>query len=251
MNSEEKYTLIEKYLAKGMQDEELDNFEKLLLSDSDLQEEVNLHQQVAETLKGEKIHQLRNVLNDVDKNWEVPSKKESAKIVNFNFRRILTIAAAVTLLIIGYQWFSNSNLSSEELYAANFETYPMLLNQRSVDKNVTNLESYNNAITNYTTGQNQEALAAFEKLIITQPDNITYQFYQANLLLSEEKAAEAIPIFQKILSGNYPLFEEQARWYLALALLQNNEKENAKALLEKIQPEQYKAKEANKILKQL
>ena len=222
MNLEEKYTLIEKYLAEEMQGEELKEFEIQLQSDPELKEELNLHRQVAETLKGEKIHQLRNVLNDVEKNWEAPTKKDSTKIVKFNFRKVLTIAAAVTLLIIGYQWFTNINLSSEELYAANFETYPMLLNQRSVDENTANLESYNNAITFYSKGQNQEALVAFEELIQVQPDNITYQFYQANLLLSEKKSGEAIPIFQKILAGDHPLFEEQARWYLALAFLQNN-----------------------------
>lgn len=40
---EEKYTLIEKYLAEEMKGEELDNFEKELSSNSDLQEELNLH----------------------------------------------------------------------------------------------------------------------------------------------------------------------------------------------------------------
>ena len=248
---EEKYTLIEKYLAKEMQGEELDKFEKELSSDSDLQEELNLHRQVSETLKGEKVHQLRNVLHEVDKDWKVESKEDSAKIINFNFRRVLTIAATVALIIIGLQWFSNSNLSSEELYAANFETYPMLLNQRSVDENTADLITYNNAITFYAKGQNQEALASFEKLIQAQPENITYQFYQANLLLSEKKSGEAIPIFQKILAGDYPLFEEQARWYLALAFLENNEKENAKTLLEEIKVEQFKSKEAARVLSHL
>lgn len=251
MNLKEKYTLIEKYLAEEMQGEELEKFETQLQTDGELKEELSLHRQVAETLRGEKIHQLRSVLNNVDENWEAPSKKESAKVVQFNFRRILTIAAAVSLLIVAYQWFSNSDLSSEELYAANFETYPMLLNQRSVDENTADLIIYNNAITFYSKGQNQEALAAFEELIQAQPENITYQFYQANLLLSEDKSREAIPIFQKILAGDYPLFEEQTRWYLALAFLENDEKENAKALLEKIKPGQFHKKEASNILNQL
>ncbi|MFK8005009.1 MAG: tetratricopeptide repeat protein [Saprospiraceae bacterium] len=251
MNLEEKYTLIEKYLAKEMQGEELENFETQLQTDHELKEELNLHQQVAETLKGEKVHQLRSVLNDVDKNWEAPSKKDSAKVVNFNFRRVLTIAAAFSLLIIGYQWFTNSNLSSEELYAANFETYPMLLNQRSIEENPTDLVTYNNAITFYNKKEFTQAEVAFEKLLQGQPDNISFQFYQANIFLASQNAAQAVPIFQKILEGNNPLIEEQTRWYLSLAHLQLNQKENAKALLEKIQSGQFKAKEAAKILTQL
>ncbi len=250
MNLEEKYTLIEKYLAEEMQGEELHDFEKKLLNDSDLKEELNLHQQVAETLKGEKIHQLRSVLNDIDKKWETPSKQKPAKVINFNFRRILTIAAAIALLITGYQLFTNSNLSSEELYAANFETYPMLLNQRDIDPTI-NIKAYSNAITFYLNGQNQEAIVAFDQLIKLEPDNNTYEFYKGNLLLAENKSDEAIPIFQKIINGNHPLLVEQTRWYLALAFLKQNDQENAKALLEEIKPGRYKSKEAAKILKQL
>ncbi|MFK7770510.1 MAG: tetratricopeptide repeat protein [Saprospiraceae bacterium] len=251
MNLEEKYTLIEKYLAEEMQGMELEKFEAQLQTDAELKEELNLHRQVTETLKGEKVHQLRSVLNDVDKNWETPSKKEPAKVVNFNFRRILTIAAAFALLVIGYQWFTNSDLSSEELYAANFETYPMLLNQRSAEENNASSVTYNNAITFYNKKDFTQAEAAFAKLLQDQPDNVSFQFYQANIFLSSQNAANAIPIFQKIIDDNNPLFEEQARWYLSLAYLQLDQKENAKVLLEKIQQGQFRAKEASNILDDL
>ncbi len=251
MNLEEKYTLIEKYLAEEMQGEELENFEAQLQTDVELKEELMLHRQLAETLKGEKVHELRSVLNEVDKDWKAPSKKDSAKIVKFNFRRILTIAAVLVLLIVGYQWFTNNNLSSEELYTSNFEPYPMLLNQRSVEENTVNSITFNNAITFYNKNQFMEAEAAFDKLLQTQPDNISYQFYQANIFLASQNATDAIPIFQKIIAENNPLFGEQARWYLSLAYLQLGQKENARALLEKIQEGQFKAKEASTILNQL
>ncbi len=251
MNSEEKYTLIEKYFAEEMQGEELENFEAQLQTDAELKEELTLHRQLAETLKGEKVHELRSVLNEVDKNWEAPSKKDSTKVVKFNFRRILTIAAAVALLVIGYQWLTNSDLSPEELYASNFETYPMLLNQRSAEESTANSITYNNAITFYNKKEFTQAEAAFEKLLQDQPDNVSFQFYQANIFLASQNATDAIPIFQKILDGNNPLFEEQARWYLSLAYLQLDLKENAKALLEIIKKGQFKSKEASNILKQL
>lgn len=251
MNSEGKYTLIEKFLAKEMQGEELKKFEDQLQNDVELKEELVLHRQLTETLKGERVHELRNVLKEVDKNWEAPSKKDSAKIVKFSFRRVLTIAAAVALFMISYQWFTNSNLSPEEIYASNFETYPMLLNQRSAEENTTSSVTYNNAITFYNKREYAQAEAAFEKLLQDQPDNISFQFYQANIFLASQNAADAIPVFQKILDGNNPLFEEQARWYLSLAYLQLGQKENAKALLEKIQQGQFQANEASNILQSL
>lgn len=251
MNPEEKYSLIEKYLAQEMQGEELKDFEAKLQTDGELKDELSLHRQVTATLKGEKVHELRGLLKEVDQSWEDRSKKDSAKVVNFNFRRILTIAAAVALLVIGYQFLMTSNLSSQEIYASNFEPYPMLLNQRSIDETTDDQATYNNAISFYTKQQYSEALTAFEKLLANQPDNTTYQFYQANILLADNKADQAIPIFQKILDGDHPNFEEQTRWYLAMAYLQNEDLENAKTLLDDIQQGQYQAKEAAKILKQL
>ncbi|MEM6698220.1 MAG: tetratricopeptide repeat protein [Bacteroidota bacterium] len=249
MNPQEKYTLIEKYLAEEMRGEELENFEAQLQVDEALRDELELHQQISETLKGEKVHELRSVLKEVNQNWEDGSKKESARVIQFNLKRILTIAAAVVLLFFAYQFLMPSNLSSQEIYATHFEPYPMLLNQRSIDQKTDDQATYNNAISFYTKQQYPEALTAFEKLLATQPDNITYQFYQANILLADNKAEQAIPVFQKILDGDHPNFEEQARWYLAMAHLQREDLKNAKALLEKIEAGQYKSKEATKILK--
>lgn len=249
MNVEEKFTLIEKYLAEELQGEALKKFEAQLQTDEQLNEELTLHRQLADTLKGEKVHELRNVLKDVDKNWEDSSKKDSAKIVNFNFKRVLAIAATIALFVISYQWFSNQELSSEEIYATHFEPYPMLLNQRSIDETTTDSEIYNNAISFYAKGENADALAAFDKLLDSQPDNITFQFYKANIHLSSMDATSAIPIFQKILTSENPNFIEQTRWYLALAHLQNDDKENAKVLLQEIKEGQFKFGKAKSILK--
>ncbi len=249
MNLEEKYTLIETYLAGELQGEELNAFEEKLAVDSSLQDELNLHREVSETLKGEKVHHLRNVLKEVDQNWEGDAKKKSGKVFPFNFRRMISIAAAVAMLFVAYQWFSNNNTSPQDLYAAHFEPYPMVLNQRSIDESTADNDAlYNNMISFYAKKQNKEALNAFEQLIEKQPDNISFLFYKANILLAENKTTEPIAIFQKIIAQGNPLFIEQARWYLAMAYLQSNKKELAKAELAKIEKGQFKWKEASEIV---
>ena len=93
MNSEEKYSLIEKFLSKKLEGAELENFEAQLQRDPGLKAELDLHRQLSETLKGEKVHELRNVLNEVNENWEAPATTaDTTKVVNFNFRRVLSIA---------------------------------------------------------------------------------------------------------------------------------------------------------------
>ena len=251
MTSEEKYGLIEKYLAKELEGDALKEFETQLQTDVEFKEEVLLHQQVENTLKGEKIHDVRTVLKEIDKDWEAPSQKEdTAKIVNFNFRKFLTVAAAVVLLVIGYQWFSNSNLSAQEIYASNFETYPMLLDQRS------NEDEYNSsilrqAISSYSKKENTDAILAFEKLLQEDSENIIYTFYLANAHLANNETDLAITYFQKIIFENDPNFVEQSRWYLSLAHLQKSDPENAKIWLKLIQEGQFKFKEAQKILKSI
>lgn len=252
MNSEEKYTLIEKYLAEELEGKDLTTFEAQLQTDAELKEELTLHRQITDTLKGQKVHDLRNVLKEVDQNWDDSSKKsKSAKIVKFNFRKILSVAAAIVLLFIGYQWFFNNDLSTQEIYASNFEPYPMLLDQRSIDEDGSPSITLNKAISFYSNKENAAATAAFQQLLESDPENIIYIFYLANSHLANQEAKKAVPYFEKIITLDDPSFVEQSRWYLALAYLQKNNKENAKAILEKIQKGQYHFREAQNILNNL
>ena len=248
MNSEEKYSLIEKYLSKKLEGAELENFEAQLQRDPELKAELDLHRQLSETLKGEKVHELRNVLNEVNENWETPATTvDTAKVVNFNFRRVLSIAAAVALLFIGFNWFFNNNFSSQEIYASNFEPYVMVFDQRSA--NPSEVSPLDEAIALYHNKDFGTSADAFEKLLAEDQENMIYIFYVANARLANQETDKAIGLFKKIIKANDLNFVEQSRWYLALAYLQKDDTENAKSWLEKIQEEQFKYKEAKDILR--
>jgi len=247
MNSEEKYTLIEKYLSKELEGEALENFEAQLQRDSALKKELALHRQLSESLKGEKVHELRNVLNEVNKDWEAPATtSDTAKMVKFNFRKILSTAAAVALLLIAYHWFFNNNLSNQELYASNFEPYVMVLDQRSA--NASEAAPLDEAIALYHNKDFGTSADTFEKLLAEDRENMIYTFYVANARLANQETDQAIALFNKIIKANDLSFVEQSRWYLALAYLQKEDKENAKSFLEKIQEGQFKYKAAQEIL---
>jgi len=246
MNSEEKYILIEKYLSEKLEGAALENFEAQLQADPALKEELDLHRQLRETLKGEKVHELRNVLNEVDENWKSPvTTTDTAKVVNFNFRRVLSIAAAVALLFIGYHWFLNNNFSSQEIYASNFEPYVMVFDQRSA--NPSEVSTLDQAIAQYHNKDFGTSADTFEKLLAEDRENMIYIFYVANARLANQETDKAIALFKKIIKANDLSFVEQSRWYLALAYLQKDDKEHAKLWLEKIQEGQFKYKEAEGI----
>lgn len=250
MNSEEKHILIEKYLSNELEGDLLENFEAQLQRDPALKEELALHRQLGETLKGEKVHELRNVLNEVNENWETPATTANpAKVVKFNFRKVLSIAASVALLLAAYHWFLNTNVSSQEVYAANFEPYVMVFDQRSGNANeVTSLDQ---AIVRYHNKDFGTSADIFEKLLAEDQGNMIYTFYVANARLANQETEQAIALFKKIIKANDLSFVEQSRWYLALAYLQKEDNESSKSWLEKIQEGQFKYKEAQEILSSL
>jgi len=250
MKNEDKYDLIERYLSKDLDANQLKSFEQELQSDKSLQEEVELHRMAAETLKGEKVHELRSVLNKVDKDWKAPSASNSNNTFSLNFRKLAAVAAAVLLGILVYQIVLPENLNSKELFADNFETYPMILNQRTLDDTQTiNKSIFNQTISDYQQGNFEAAEVGFNKLKEGQENEIAYQFYEGLSQLGAGNSGDAIMSFQNLLNKKDHLFIEQSRWYLVLSYLQNDDLVNTKKVLKEIMPGAYKYDEAQKIIK--
>ena len=252
MNTEEKYNLIEKYLDQKMTENERIEFEQIMKNDSELKAEVALHQEVGETLKGDKIHQLRDVLKETDRNWGAEKKEQKGVARTINFRRIIAIAATVLLLVMTYQFFfsGGGSMSNEQLFADNFQPYQMLLSQRGISEGEKDLV-LENAVLAYSKGNYQSAASSFQQLSQNDPNDISFQFYLAVAQLGAKENDASISLFQNIISTEGHPFKEQSQWYLALAFLQNNNMESAKKSLDEIQSGQFKYKEAQQILKQL
>lgn len=255
MTSEKKYQLIERFLSGIMTDQEKQGFEKQLEEDPSLQQELDLHRQIETTLKGEKVHQLRDVLKKVDKNWQAPEAPKEAIVKTFNFKKILSIAAAVLVLLVAYQFFSTTkNASSEALFADNFQTYKMVLNQRTLsdtDNNSFDAKLINQGISAYEEKNFALAAATFQKLQEQHNNIVAFQFYRASSELSLENTDIAIRLLEEISSKSGHLFVEQTQWYLALAYLQKEENEKARLQLQAIPKGAYQYDAAQKILNAL
>ena len=251
MNTEEKYDLIEKYLEQKMSADERQQFEKLLKNDPALKEELQLHRQAAAVLKGEKVHELRSVLKDVDKNWGAKKDEKKGVARTINFRRVIAIAATVLLLVMAYQMFftGGGTISNEQLFADNFQPYQMLLSQRGISEEEKNV-LLENAITAYSKNDFQGASEAFQQLSKSEPDDITYQFYLAVAQLGAKNNDAAINVFSQISSTENNPFKEQSQWYLGLAYLQKGDVENAKKSFTEIQSGQFKYNEAQQVLQE-
>ena len=126
----------------------------------------------------------------------------------------------------------------------------MLLTSRSSDENQVN-EQLNQAISAYQNQDFESAATGFSEITEVNPDNLSYLFYQAVSLLESQKATEAIPVFQALLSQPKHTLSEQSQWYLALAYLQQEDTVNVKKHLEGIEEGEFKYEEAQTLLTKL
>lgn len=252
MNTEEKYDLVEKYLDGKLNGDALLDFEKQLENDEALKKEMTLHQQISETLRGEKVHELRDVLKSVNQQWQSPPVKVAAKPRRFRIGRIAAIAASVLFLFFTSQYFfSSGSQTNEALFADHFEPYQMILNQRTQNPKAPEVgASVDEAVAAYLNKDYEASSLAFQKLQNETPAAVIFKFYTAISELSLGNANKAIPILEEISVDAPPIFAEQCQWYLALAYLKNGDRIKAKNKLAEIQRGAFKYEEAQELIRQ-
>ena len=228
-----------------MSEAEQATFEQRLANEPDLRTEVDIHQGVMGVAGDSGLQNLFGELEKADQSFE---HKSSAKVLKLNYRRLLSAAAAILLLLGALLWIFDSEPSSEVLYATHFEPYIMVLNQRTGSEENVLLKQATSA---YSEGNYSASADSFLQLAEDKPSNISYQFYSGISLLAANKANEAIPILEEISRSGNPSFGEQSRWYLALAYLQTDDKVNAKNTLFEIKEGAFRYQEAQEILSSL
>lgn len=247
MNDEATYQLIEQYLGGELSGSEKEAFEQRLKDDPDFALETSLHRQLHERLAGEKIHELRAVLKEVDNEWE-----DTTRVRKLFPARWMYVAAAVVLVLIASVLYFNRSRPAvpEELFAQNFEPYQMVLNQRSSRENE---DLLNAAINAYERGDFEQAVEKFTALSSVDSLGMAPEFYTAISWLALQQADKAIAPLESIAGQNQSLLSEQARWYLAMAYLSGGNKNSARKVLAEIQgyKRHFKQEEARILLEKL
>ncbi len=87
MTDEQKYDLIERYLDQQLSASERSDFERKLENDPALREELELHQQLAETLGGTEVHQFRAELKAINQRWQVPVTEKKSTFFSLSSNR--------------------------------------------------------------------------------------------------------------------------------------------------------------------
>ncbi len=230
--------LIEKYILNRLTSEEQLEFAKLLKSDSAFKEEVDLHTNLKKVIDYEDDANFRDLIVDLEEQVKKPKQKRS-------YTKWLAAASIVLLLGLTYFFNMGQKLSTDDLFAQNFEPYRNVVAPivRSNDQQ----DEKSLAFLAYEKGEYETAVTLFSKLYISTKEPY-YLFYKANALLKLERANEAVPLLLEHLKTKDTL-TEKTNWYLALAYLKIKDKQKAKELLKKvIANKSYKNKEAEKLL---
>ena len=239
--------LIERYLLNLLSEEEKQSFEKRLKTDKTLAQEVFLQKEIIEDIEGIGRLELKSQLKNI--HTELYPKKSETKGGSRIF--ILRVAAAAIFIgvLVGAWWMMQQGPSNQELFTENFEPYALSLNQRS------DTDEVFYQIENHYFNKNYEQVIPLLEGVLDQSEQKSSQL-QLGLGISymqSGKSQEAINQFKTIISKNDFNFEDEARWYLALAYLKTNNITNAREALSVLASESDRDhhEEAKKILSSL
>lgn len=248
--------LIEEYLGGILNESERKKFEERLSCDVEFNRLYKLHKEVNEGIRDQEFHQFRSLVEQVDAAYfEVQHKTipvaQQFKPV-FRYKSMLRYAALLlvllgTAVVLKFTLFTGVNPG--KLFDQYYTPYHADMVMRLAHTEETILE---NAIMDYGRGDYSAALQKLDDLISENQGNHVAWFYKglANLALNE--TPEAIRSFRVIEPDwHHPLLEHRT-WYLALALLQNNNTEEAAAVFNDItEYNGFYAEKAGRILRKL
>ena len=231
------------YLLNRLNEEDKKAFLIQLENDMAMQDELKLREVMIKQVKTIGDLRMKDKILDIQK--KVEGKK--AKTIRMGMiRNVISAAAVISLLIIGFQWL-NSPPSSQSLFAQNYEAYDELrFGSRSdgADKKVIDAGAL------YQQGKYAEALPLFENLVADGKGDDRITLAIAICQLENKDFEKAIVTLKQASTQSGFLYLDQAQWYLALAHLQLNEMEESKTLLQNItkNPNTFFFKEAQKLL---
>ena len=225
--SEKLFETIERYLANQLEGRDLANFEEQLKNDKQLRTQVAQHRLLHESLKDKDAITFKKQLVEIGKELEEEKIEKSPLFSSWR------IAAGIIVVIgLSLYFYLNSQTSGATLYNQFYSVFPAeeLSRGDHIDEKLKGLidtyrnEDYKGFIENINT-------AVHDSLLIQQQQ---LKLYLGNSFLKTGNYKKAVETFQSVDSLN--TYFENAQWYLALSYLKLGDKNQARAILERLVP---------------
>lgn len=242
----DKELLLYRYFSDQLTDDEQLLFNDLLEKDLEFKAQFEFENDLKRVINKNQKQNLKQKLIGFEKEIEAKNKSISSKPRLKNW----SIAASIALLI-GLGWIAYSTFSGpdyDNLYAANFETYPNTV--YTITRSDADQSLERNAFAAYEASDYEKAAAAFLDLK-TKKGSTHFNFYLAQSYMHLGKDNEAIEILKSVILNDRE-FKAEAHWYLALAYIKTKDELKAVAMLNNlIENFDYKKEKAQALLAEL
>ncbi|MCF8235567.1 MAG: hypothetical protein K9G67_14815 [Bacteroidales bacterium] len=246
MNWDEYHEMMERYLNMEMPESEKAQFEKRLQEDSELRRLFLHHKNLRHAIANRHKLEFLRKLKKAEKTY---FKKNG--LIRFSLVFKYAAAAAFVVLIgLGiYLLQKDRSRTNQELFNKYFSSYTSIIENRDAENRSLLLTK---GMTAYSKGEFQESIHLFEQLIGHPAYSTPAAFYTGLSYLELRKADQAVK-YLKMTTSYDSIFKLEAQWYLSLAYLLANKKEQAAELLVSIEsdPDHYYREKAQKLLRQI
>lgn len=245
--------LINGYFEDALSEEQRGEFDRLLQADAEFAANFEFQKELQNALRKEERQEIKSLFSNLEiqtvtASEESRPKKTETKVISI---RPWLVAASVILLLGLGSWllfFNDSDLNTDQLYAANFTPYENVVHPIERGEQLEDLKTQ--AFTAYEDADFTLALELFKELQIQQADPYI-AFYEAIVLMQLNKHQEAIPLLEGYIENDGQL-KDRATWYLALAFLKQNEIGKSRAQLEKlVKMGSFKKEASQELLKKM
>jgi len=243
--------ILQKYLDNELSEKELSRFEQELNASPELLVDLDLYKEVDEAIADTEVLDFRAQLTDLR---EDSRRSETGKRV-FRFTRPWHYAASAALALlvaIGLATVLGRPLSNSDLFAKYMKPYELVLTNRSVDNEVTQL-LMNKAQEHFLNREFETAIDYFDEVLVNNPNKMEADFYMGMSNMEIEQFLEASKSFNNVIKHDDNLYIQKAEWFLAGCLLAMEETDQARRKLASIasSSNHFYKDDAAKILKRM
>ncbi len=215
---------IQKYLANELSSSELAEFEDLIKSDLELQDEIRLYRKVSDSLSDPSLENFKNEL-------EMIHKEQYGSQTNYvkHIRPWYLVAASILVLItIGsLHLFQSGNVNLQDMFNKYYAPIETNVSRSLNDE----ADVFNKGIEAYTSGNYNLALSYFNEAIQLDNTNMAAHLYSGICGIELENIDLAKNQFETIIKMDDPFYVQEAEWYMALILLRTEEIKTATSQL--------------------
>ena len=239
--------VIDRYLEGKLNNEELALFEDRLKTDADFAQDIEIHKMAIKAIYLHSRSELKHKLNNIHENR---MRKSFTLKISYRVAASIAVVFLVSSVLI-YMNFSKPT-DYTKIFDESFVPYQDMISQQSRGDNTENQPLINEAMTYYNQKKFDKAALLFEKIIKTKQSNDAVVYYYGICCLGSKENNIAIELLSQLANNQSSMFNEQAKWYLALGYLHNKDKEKTiKLLKEIVQNKTFNNEKASELLNRL